>query len=205
MEPAAFAIGQRVVDRDDDDPNTALVVNTPPIPANDWEVYGGPTTVADDNPDYPEDAPIVIVVFEEDLPTDTDWDYTTYVPIVDLTDLDTTIYTFPAPRLTPFDSDTDTAREQATATSPIDDGTHPTDDGDTTADTTPAAETAASTRDPALTALEDQLAQYNLDITPADDGQALLIDKLGITYRVSPDGVEGDGPHRKQLQQFLSG
>lgn len=107
MEPAAFSIGQRVYDREDDDPNTAIVANTPPIPANDWEVYGGPETVAADNPDYPADAPIVIVFFEAELSADTDWDRTTHVPIDELNQIDAFYYTFPEPRLKPAETESE--------------------------------------------------------------------------------------------------
>lgn len=100
MEPAAFAIGERVYDREDDNQNTAIVANTPPIPANDWEVYGGPTTVADDNPDYPAETPIVMATFENDLSNLDDWDQETYLSTSELSAADAPYYTFPTPRLT---------------------------------------------------------------------------------------------------------
>lgn len=176
MEPASFAIGQRVYDRDDDNPNPAIVANTPPIPANDWEVYGGPETVADDNPDYPDDAPIVIVFFEDELPEDTDWDRTRYVPITDLNEIDAFYYTFPEPRLKPVDTD----------------GEH---DEDTTEE--------ESSLDPELASLRDRLTERGIAVEPAENGACLVYRKLGVTYRIHPERVEGDGPHREQLEQLL--
>lgn len=181
MEPADFEIGQRVVDREDENPNIALVVNTPPIPADDWEVYGGPTTVADDNPDYPDDDPIVNTVFEEELPDDTDWDRTTYVPIADLTDLGTTIYTFPATRLTPLADEDDSPPKDTT-----------TDD-------------ELPTPSPDLAALRTTLEDKNLTVDGGAEGETLVVTKLGQEYRIFPDGtVEGDGPHREPLQRVIA-
>jgi hypothetical protein len=61
-----FAVGDRVVDTEDEEPNTAIVVLTPNAEATDWEVEDG-DTVADYNPSYDADEYVVIVVFEEDL------------------------------------------------------------------------------------------------------------------------------------------
>lgn len=61
-----FDHGDIVVDREDDDPNEAVVVNAPDETAANWYVQGR-GTLADDNPDYPADDPVVIVVFRDDL------------------------------------------------------------------------------------------------------------------------------------------
>ena len=57
--------GDVVQDREDDDPDPAIVVNTPGAPANEWDVPRLGKTVAEDNPEYPPDAEIVTVVYEE--------------------------------------------------------------------------------------------------------------------------------------------
>ena len=59
--------GDVVRDREDDDPDPAIVVNTPGAPADEWDISRFDKTVAEDNPDYPSDAEIVTVVYEENL------------------------------------------------------------------------------------------------------------------------------------------
>lgn len=53
-----------VLDTEDDDPDPAFVVWSTDIPISDWTVYGD-ETVADHNPNYDPDEPVVIVVFED--------------------------------------------------------------------------------------------------------------------------------------------
>jgi hypothetical protein len=48
-----FAAGEMVHDRDDDDPNDAVVVNVPPIPASEWDVTALDKTLAEANPTTP--------------------------------------------------------------------------------------------------------------------------------------------------------
>lgn len=58
---------------------------------------------------------------------------------------------------------------------------------------------------PALTELKEQLGPKDLTVDIDAQGKTLLVNKLGVTYRIHPDGtVEGDGLHRKQLEQLLS-
>lgn len=64
----AFELGAVVQDRDDGDPNPAVVVNIPPVPASEWDVYGD-VTVAEDNPKYPSDATVVIVIYLSEFET----------------------------------------------------------------------------------------------------------------------------------------
>lgn len=58
---------------------------------------------------------------------------------------------------------------------------------------------------PSLTALHERLTNHGLDVQLADDGQSLRVEKLGVTYHVRPDHVEGDGPHREQLEYLVDG
>lgn len=58
--------GDVVEDREDEDPDRAIVINVPGEPADEWDAYDD-VTVAEDNPDYGADAEVVCVVFEEDL------------------------------------------------------------------------------------------------------------------------------------------
>lgn len=57
--------GDVVVDTDDESPSEAIVVKTPNAVASSWRVPGG--TVADTNPDYPDDDPVAVVVFRDAL------------------------------------------------------------------------------------------------------------------------------------------
>lgn len=58
--------GDIVVDRDSDDPNEAVVVNTPSQTAKDWRVYGR-GLLYEDNPEYPANDPVIIVVYQDTL------------------------------------------------------------------------------------------------------------------------------------------
>ena len=58
-----FALGDTVVDREQDDPDTAIVVNRPPMAAKDWEAYrvnGEVVTAAEDNPEYDPASNVIV-------------------------------------------------------------------------------------------------------------------------------------------------
>jgi hypothetical protein len=60
-------VGAVVVDADDDsaDRDEAVVINTPPVAIDEWEV--GDRTVAEDNPAYDTDAAVIVVAFRAEL------------------------------------------------------------------------------------------------------------------------------------------
>lgn len=60
-----LSVGDCVYDTDSDSP-VAVVIFTPDMSAESWEVKEE-TTVADMNPGYPSDSDVVIVAFEDDL------------------------------------------------------------------------------------------------------------------------------------------
>lgn len=65
-----FVVGDRVADRDSDDPpeeNAARVRSVVSQPAHAHDIPGIGKTVADVNPEYPRDDPVVRIVFEEAL------------------------------------------------------------------------------------------------------------------------------------------
>ncbi len=65
-----------VHDVEDDDPDDAVVVNTPPVEVDEWAV-SNTDTVASMNPGYPEDSIVIVVIFLSTLThTDaySDWD-----------------------------------------------------------------------------------------------------------------------------------
>jgi hypothetical protein len=119
--------GDVVVDRDDDDPDPAVVANAPSIPAEDWTIPWLEKTIAEDNPDYPADAPIALVVYknhleetEEALP---EWDRENAVAISELTESSLSYYVFPQPRL----HSAETGPESGTKSSESNDGPAITD------------------------------------------------------------------------------
>jgi hypothetical protein len=58
--------GDIVTDREDPE-GRAIVVSTPSETISDWYVMGVGHTVADDNPTYPSDDPVVVVLWESQL------------------------------------------------------------------------------------------------------------------------------------------
>ena len=71
-----LSIGDMVHDVEDDDPDDAVVVNTPPVEVSEWAV-SNTDTVASMNPGYPEDSIVIVVIFLSTLThTDaySDWD-----------------------------------------------------------------------------------------------------------------------------------
>jgi hypothetical protein len=107
---ALFEIGDLVADREpaDGNANSAVVVNCPPQQANEWTAYGE-TTVAEDNPAYPEDTPVVVIIYRSELKRfDPEWpERENPYPLTEFNDAGLSYYTFPVPRLKPLDSDTD--------------------------------------------------------------------------------------------------
>jgi hypothetical protein len=55
----------------------------------------------------------------------------------------------------------------------------------------------------AVVALSRFLDRDGMEATVADDGQSVCVSKADDSYRVSLAGVEGDGPHRSQLEEVV--
>lgn len=100
-----FQTGDIVIDRDDNQPSPAVIVNLPPIKAEDWDVNSTGNTVAEDNPEYDPTEQIAIIIFRSTLqylyPK-----YTGKIPIKisKLAADRTNFYTFPRSRLKKIDS-----------------------------------------------------------------------------------------------------
>lgn len=200
MPDSRWSIGDVVRDRDDDDPNpdSAIVVNTPDASADEWDIPRFGTTVAEDNPDYPTDAPIVTVVFEENL-TDSfpNWTGDNRISYATLAERSVQYYSFPGPRLGPADLTTATDPEIET-------------DADETDDATAEADTATSTPDQsadpsdAVRALKERLDDGGMTTELEDDDQTIRATKLGETYRLRPGEVlDGDGAFRNRLEEIV--
>lgn len=190
MDRAPFEIGEQVYDHEDDDPDTAIVTNTPKIPAHDWDIPHLERTVAEDNPDYPDDAPIVMVLFESDIDDHfPDWDRETALTIDALLDVDPTHYVFPHQRLESLDTDDESA-EKHKDTETVESET------DTDGETEPPT---------AVRSLKETLADRGLTVEIEADGQTITAEKLGVAYRVRPgEVIDGNGPHRDKIEQIVA-
>lgn len=229
MTDQPFRIGDIVHDRDVKRPNDAIVVNIPGVPANEWDVPPIRKTVAEDNPDYPEDAETVVLVYKGRLRrSEIDWDPTDNagepLSLTRINDSDISPYSFPAPRLTLIekadldDDDEETADEtspdsdttdmtESTATdnadsdseTPADETDEPADASDET-DESPPQSDAPPEPSPALVDLKRHLEDHGLTVELADDNETLIVSKLGQDYRIHADGeVVGDGAFRSRL------
>ena len=208
-----FAVGDVALDTHQESPNPAVVVNLPPKHANEWTAYTN-TTVAEDNPEYPDESPIVVVAFYEDLAEHAEellWPESP-VPLTELSDYGVRDYAFPVDRLRPAE---DTSLAEC----------HTGDDQETT-ETNSEGETASDTDEPddePEPACEDsegssasdndgqqdlhELRDYlkNNGVRSEIDDETVAVEKLGETYRLSTDEViEGDGPYRDRLEQLIN-
>jgi hypothetical protein len=114
QDPKTLQPGMLVVDREQapDERDPAVVMANPPVEATDWEVTNLECTLAEDNPDYPEDARTILVIYRDRFEGDDE--YTVEVPdeirsklanreplpVGDIAAL-AKFYAFPAPRLEP--------------------------------------------------------------------------------------------------------
>lgn len=228
MEQAPFNIGEPVVDRDSesDDPNTAIIVNCPPQTANDWTAYRD-TTVAEDNPNYPEDAPVAVVVYRDELAEfDSNWDdHDTPFLLSDLNEAGVSYYSFPVPRLKsleqPDTKDPDNTESEITENAEDTIGTEKTDDAssdeseivginDESSEDEESREANASDdeSDPELPAavrdLKDNLTDRGM-IVEINDDQTITAEKLGERYRLQPgEVIDGDGRYREKLEEIVA-
>jgi hypothetical protein len=219
MDSAPFDIGEPVVDRDQDDPNTAIIVNCPPKTADDWTAYRE-TTVAEDNPDYPDDALIAVAVYRDELAEfDSDWaDRDKPFSLAEFNEAGTSHYSFPAPRLKSLaseaetdDGNTDTDAENETGEQTVEEAstddtpTVPTED-ETNTDGTEETESESAPDPPAaVRELKETLADRGLAAEIEANGQTVAAEKLGVTYRVQPGEVlDGDGPHREKIEEIAA-
>ena len=213
--------GDVVRDREDDDPDPAIVVNTPGAPADEWDVSRLDKTVAEDNSEYPSDAEIITVVFEENLnEAFPNWEANNPITYATLEERNIQHYSFPDPRLEPAEP---TDATEATDSEPSPDPEETTDDtasDDEATSTTAADETGASDtldastatttedgpREPsaAVCALRRRLDDGGVTTELESDQQTIRATKLGDTYRVRPGEVlDGDGPLRSRLEELV--
>jgi hypothetical protein len=226
-----LAAGDLVHDAEDQTPDDAVVVNTPPVAAEDWEAPGlDGTTVADDNPDYPADAPVAIIVYKQHLKEyDPDWlaqEDPDPIPVSQLREDRILTYSFPAPRLTLIERSATDSTDTADASAHDDTGdtgvanadaeakqepqaatdAAETPDDETVADSDPADdESPPEPSSPAVQALKERLEDGGMTVEVEAGGHTLRAEKLGEQYRVQPGQiVEGDGALRGRLKSIVS-
>jgi hypothetical protein len=208
MERAPFNVGEEVYDQHDDDPDTAIVTTTPEIPAEDWEIPHLERTVAEDNPDYPADAPIAFVLFEQQVDDHfSDWERDEPLTIDALLDAETTFYTFPHQRLEPLHPD-DTEDEDAEANEASEGADE--DKRENTSESASDSEEPEDKSDPEppadVRALKDDLADRGMNVEIEPDNQTITAEKLGESYRLQPgEIIDGDdGRYREKLEQIVA-
>lgn len=195
-----LAIGEVVHDREDADPDDAFVLDLPDATVNEWTAYGE-TTVAEDNPEYPADAPVVVVAFEHSVRDHlADWDGKTALDVDD--HLKAYYYSFPAPRLRSADAEIDATDVVGAAdTSDADSSSEGEEDGE--ADLDDPEDEGPPEPSEATLALKERLEDA-ASVEVEDDGETLSVKKLGTAYRVRPgEVVEGDGPLRTRLESIV--
>lgn len=175
-------LGDVVVDREapEDKQAPAVVINKPPVPADEWVAYrsgDGDVTVAEDNPEYDDDR-VVAVVFEADLAEWAgEWDGDAPLPLAEAP----RFYSFPHARLRPtgraYGSDADTGAEE--------------DDCDVDLDT--------------FDELAHRLAENAETERDTEDGEPVLrVEKLGETHTVYPDGSVDGGPVAGKIEDVAA-
>lgn len=212
-----IGIGDLVLDRDVDHSDPAVVVNTPPTTADEWTAYTN-TTVAEDNPEYPADASIIVVAFRNEILDEQPEMLApdSPIPLEDLNEVGIKHYSFPAPRLRLGDPETDDFE----ALEDLDDiDSNGTDDEsesesvdatatDQDAGTAEAEDTAdGQDQEEELEHELEQLSEFLRDngVRSEVDGGVVVAEKLGQSYEITPDGeVNGDGAFQDRLEQLAS-
>ena len=207
-----FVVGDVVLDTHQESPSPTVVLNLPPKQANEWTAYAD-ATVAEDNPEYPDESPIVVVAFYDDLAEHAEellWPESP-VPLTQLSDYGVKDYAFPVDRLQPAD-DTSLAERHAGTdqeTTEISDETETTSDTDELddgePDTTPEDDEESNANDDENQDLHE-LRDYLKDngVRSEISEETVVVEKLGETYRLSTDEVvEGDGPYQDRLEQLV--
>lgn len=194
-EAADLDPGQAVVDREADEADEAVVVNTPPVRADEWDLGGETVAEYAGNEAYPDDDPVVAVVFCEafdgaDLdPTDVDGQ-------LPLGELALPYYSYPESRLRCV-----VAREEpeSPASSAESDarGERVTVAGDTPRDALPDD----------LDAIAAAVAEREVDGVEVDpEAGVVRVQKLDLTYTVTRDGrVLDSGAFARALEDVAEG
>lgn len=180
-------IGDVVHDRDDSDSDAAFVARFPEENADEYIAYEE-TTVAEDNPEYPADSDVVVVVFGQDVQFNyPSWDRLTALESTEIEEAGMRPYSFPAPRLSHHYSQKRAGEE--TSDSEESEGSD-------------SEESEGVNGTVQVGALGDRMSVAGWDVR--SDGDDLVMEKGGESYRIQPDGViEGEGDFRTPLENLV--
>lgn len=183
--------GARVVDRDADpvDRDEAVVVNTPPLSADEWDVDGRTVAEYPGNEDYPASDPVACIVYTTDT-DDTDRDLEDLDAPVPLAELDAPYYTFPSSRLRVVEGRESPEDVDATEDDDRGEGGTPDDtEEDRGAGPRHPRDTPADTSDD-LAAIAAAVRERNVDgVTIDAPGGVVRVEKLGLMYTITRDGT----------------
>jgi len=218
--------GDPVVDGEDDDPSDGIVVLTPDATIAEWEIRVGDEerTIAETNPEYDPDEPVVLVTYEHWLDEAwPEWETANPHELFDgVCDRGVKFYSFPASRLERDPTRTphgDRGSREATAVSvPEGVGADEESDGERAEPTDPDGpdERAEGSEagdplpeDPVwdppewMLELEARLAE-GASVSIDEKREVMRIEKLGECYAVGTDGeIDGDGALRSRLEPIV--
>jgi hypothetical protein len=223
-ETGSFSRGEPVIDREDDDPSEGIVILTPKATIADWEIRidGGERTIAETNPEYDPEEPVVLVTYEHWLDESwPEWETSEPEDLFDsVCDRGVKFYSFPASRLerdparTPVgdrepgteDEDSDSEEgvtETERASEWSDESVSDEEDDDPgESDEEPPEE---PTWDPPewILDLKARLSE-STSVSLDPEREVLRIEKLGEHYSVDAEGeIEGDGALRTRLEPVV--
>ena len=226
-----LAIGDMVHDVEDDDPDDAVVVNTPPVEVSEWAV-SNTDTVASMNPGYPEDSIVIVVIFLSTLThTDaySDWDGEDPIGLP----AECQTYAFPRGRLrrvgtypqpqpqqqsekeeqdrdqdqsdtdtdTDADSDADTPDQEKETPRQQQQDENESENKESESEIPPVERLTTGQQN-----LRERLsARSEVDVEPDPDdptSAVLVVQKLGKEHRIAADGTVSDGPVADRLAEI---
>lgn len=99
--------GCRVYDRDEGPGTSLIIVETHDTPCDEWQVPNTGRTVADFNEEYPADASVCVAAFASSLYDSLlDWESMEPTALAEaIQQADVKTYSYPAPRLKPYETD----------------------------------------------------------------------------------------------------
>lgn len=170
LEPGVLVVDS---DADPEQQTEAVVVNTPPVPADEWDIGGCTVAEYRGNEPYDDGAPVVLVVYRDELAEWRSYQGAEPIPARLLAAAPCRYYAFPRPRLEVVGHLDDEEADEGD-----------TDDSPDTDDST----------DRALVAIADALRERRVDaVRVADGADVVEVEKLGVTYHVAADGSVREG------------
>jgi len=167
--------GTRVFDREDDDPDEAVIVHRPAektIADWEYEINGETYTTAESNPGYDPDEPLVVLSFLDPLTEEwPDWESAPSAELFDgVRERGIDYYGFPESRLTVADEATDTVSVPEE-----------------------------------FETITDRLEENGFEVTEDAETATLTVEKYGTEYIVRSDGsVEGEEGLRNRVVSIVN-